>query len=95
MALRTGSGEAVQGLFPLIFVALFLSSMALPRNLIEKDWFRTVATWNPVSYLLEGIRSLVIVGWDAEALRRLRCAGGDRRPSWPRARPLRTRMART
>ena len=40
MALRTGSGEAVQGLFPLLFVLLFLSSMALPRNLIEIDWFR-------------------------------------------------------
>ncbi|HEX8853965.1 MAG TPA: ABC transporter permease, partial [Thermoleophilaceae bacterium] len=47
-ALRTGSGEAVQGMFPLFFVLLFLSSMALPRNLIEIDWFRTVATYNPV-----------------------------------------------
>ena len=43
-ALRTGSGEAVQGLFPLLFVALFLSSNALPRDLIEQDWFRTIAT---------------------------------------------------
>ena len=49
IALRTGSGEAVQGMFPLFFVLLFLSSMALPRNLIETDWFRTVATYNPVS----------------------------------------------
>jgi ABC-2 type transport system permease protein len=68
VALRTGSGEAVQGLFPLLFASLFLSSMALPRNLIEIDWFRTVATWNPVSYMLEGIRSLLIIGWDGEAL---------------------------
>jgi ABC-2 type transport system permease protein len=42
--------------------------MALPRELIQTDWFRTVATWNPVSYMLEAIRSLVIVGWDPEAL---------------------------
>ena len=42
--------------------------MSLPRDLIEIDWFQTVATWNPVSYMLEGIRSLVIEGWDAEAL---------------------------
>jgi ABC-2 type transport system permease protein len=68
VALRTGSGEAVQGVFPLFFAALFLSSMSLPRDLIETDWFRTVATWNPVSYMLEAIRSLVIDGWDAEAL---------------------------
>jgi ABC-2 type transport system permease protein len=67
-ALRTGSGEAVQGLFPLLFVLLFLSSNALPRDLIETDWFRAIATYNPVSYLLEAIRSLLITGWDAEAL---------------------------
>jgi ABC-2 type transport system permease protein len=68
MALRTGSSEAVQGLFPLMFVVFFLSSLNLPRNLIQTDWFRTVATYNPVSYLIEGIRSLVITGWDGEAL---------------------------
>jgi ABC-2 type transport system permease protein len=67
-ALRTGSGEAVQGLFPLFFVFLFLSSMNMPRNLIEIDWFRFVATANPVSYLIECVRSLIIVGWDGEAL---------------------------
>src|SRR3984957_18207759 len=55
-ALRTGSGEAVQGLFPVFFVLLFLSSMYLPRNL--------------VSYLLEGIRSVLITGWDGTALAR-------------------------
>jgi ABC-2 type transport system permease protein len=67
-ALRTGSGEAVQGLFPAFFVFLFLSSMAIPRNLMTVDWFRWVATANPVSYLIEGTRSLIVVGWDAQAL---------------------------
>ena len=67
-ALRTGSGEAVQSLFPVFFVFLFLSSMAMPRNLIEIDWFRAVATANPVSYLIECIRSLIITGWDGQAL---------------------------
>jgi ABC-2 type transport system permease protein len=77
VALRTGSGEAVQGVFPLFFAALFLSSMSLPRDLIQTDWFRTVATWNPVSYMLEAIRSLVITGWDTEALALgFACAGG-------------------
>ena len=67
-AFRLGNGEAVQGLFPVLFVFLFLSSMALPRPLIEHDWFRTIATYNPVSYLIEGIRSLFIDGFDGEAL---------------------------
>jgi len=67
-ALRTGSGEAVQGLFPVFFVFLFISSMNIPRNLMEITWFRDVATANPVSYLLECVRSLIITGWDGEAL---------------------------
>jgi ABC-2 type transport system permease protein len=66
--LRAGDGHTVQGLFPLFFVLFFLSSILIPRELIEHDWFRTVATYNPVSYLVEGLRSLVITGWDAEAL---------------------------
>ena len=68
VALRAGTGEAVQGFFPLFFVLLFLSSAFFPRDLIEQEWFRTIATYNPVSYMVEGIRSLVIAGWDGQAL---------------------------
>ena len=68
MALRTGSGEAVQSQFPVLFFLLFISSMNLPRNLIEVHWFRVAATLNPVSYMIEGMRSLVIEGWNGEAL---------------------------
>jgi ABC-2 type transport system permease protein len=50
------------------FVFLFISSMNTPRNLIKVDWFRYAATANPVSYLIEGVRSLIITGWNAEAL---------------------------
>ena len=67
-ALKTGSTEAVQGLFPVFFVFLFLSSMNMPRNLIETDWFRWVATVNPVSYLIEAVRSLVIQPWRWETI---------------------------
>jgi ABC-2 type transport system permease protein len=97
VALRAGNGEAVQGIFPLFFAALFLSSMSLPRNLIETDWFRTVADWNPVSYMLECIRSLMIEGWDAEALALgFACAGGIALIALvASASALRTRMVRT
>ena len=67
-ALRTGTGEAVQGLFPVLFVFLLLSSMALPLDLIETQWFHTIASVNPVTYLLEAFRSVLIEGWDAGAL---------------------------
>jgi ABC-2 type transport system permease protein len=97
MGARTGSAEAVQGVFPLMFAVFFLSSMSIPRNLIEIDWFRTVATWNPTSYLIEGLRSLVITGWDGTALWRGLAVGvGVLVLSfWAASHALATRMART
>ncbi len=61
--LRSGSSEAVQGSFPLIFVLLFFSSAFFPRDLMD-GWFKTVATWNPLSRLIEALRHQVIFGVD-------------------------------
>jgi ABC-2 type transport system permease protein len=68
VAIRTGGAEAVQGMFSLILALFFLSSMAMPRDLITEDWFKTIATVNPLSYPIEAARSLFVDGWDAEAL---------------------------
>jgi len=97
LALRTGSAEAVQGLFPLLFVMFFLSSISLPRNLIAQHWFRTIADWNPVSYMVEGLRSLVITGWDTTALwKGFLIAGAILVLAiFASSRALRTRMERT
>jgi ABC-2 type transport system permease protein len=97
LAARTGSSQAVQGMFPLIFVAFFLSSMSMPRDLIGVGWFRTVASWNPVSYMVEGMRSLVITGWDGTALwRGFLAAGAIAAVALAlAARGLATRMERT
>ena len=67
-ALRSGNGEAVQGLFPLLFVLLFLSTINLPLDLIPITWFRWVATGNPITYLVDAVRSLIITGWDGPAI---------------------------
>ena len=87
----------MQGLFPLFFVFIFLSSASLPRNLLRTGWFHSVANWNPISYLIEAFRSLFIYGWDGTALWRgfavaigltvvaLLCVAGA----------MRTRLART
>jgi ABC-2 type transport system permease protein len=61
LALRTGSAEAVQGTFPLFFVLLFFSSAFFPRETMT-GWFKTVADVNPISYLVEAMRDLVIEG---------------------------------
>ncbi|MDQ3991675.1 MAG: ABC transporter permease [Actinomycetota bacterium] len=65
--LRTGSSEAVQGAFPLLFVLMFFSSAFFPRNLME-GWFKIVATANPLSRLIEGLREQVIAGLDLPEL---------------------------
>lgn len=64
LALRTGSGEAVQGTFPLFFVLLFFSSAFFPRETMT-GWYKAVADANPISYVVEGMRSQVIDGGDA------------------------------
>ena len=61
--LRTGSAEAVQGSFPLLFALMFLSSAFFPRTLMT-GWFQSVADANPFSYLVEGLRHQVIAGFD-------------------------------
>jgi len=67
MALRTGSAEAVQGAFPLLFIVLFFSSAFFPRQTMSGIYAR-VADVNPVSYLVEGIRGLVIDGLTLRAV---------------------------
>jgi len=67
MALRTGSAEAVQGSFPLVFVLLFLSSAFFPRQTMDGA-YRTIADLNPISYLVEGFRALTIGDLDLTAV---------------------------
>ena len=76
MAIRTGSSEAVQGAFPLLFIALFLSSAFFPRETMNGAYKR-IADFNPVSHLVEGFRSLVIDGltWSGVARTLLISAG--------------------
>jgi ABC-2 type transport system permease protein len=66
IALRTGKASVVQGLFPLVFVILFLSSAFFPANLILEP-AGSVAEYNPLSFIVEGIREPVISTLSAEA----------------------------
>lgn len=59
IALRSGSASVVQGLFPLVFVILFLSSAFFPHELMLEP-AATVAEYNPVSFIVEGVRDPVI-----------------------------------
>src|SRR6478609_1815683 len=64
IALRTGSASVVQGLFPLVLVVLFLSSAFFPQELMIEP-AKTIAEYNPLSFIVEGIREPMISGIDA------------------------------
>ena len=67
VALKTGNPAAVQSMFLLFFPFLFLTTSYVPREQLS-GWLDTVATFNPVTYLLEGLRSLAIDGWTIDVL---------------------------
>jgi ABC-2 type transport system permease protein len=67
IALKTGNPAAVNSSFLLFFPFLFLTTSYVPREALS-GWLDTVATFNPVTYLLEGLRSLVMTGWDGAEL---------------------------
>lgn len=67
IALKTGNPAAVNSSFLLFFPFLFLTTSYVPRSQLS-GWLDTVAGLNPVTYLLEGLRSLVMEGWQADAL---------------------------
>jgi len=63
IALKTGNPAAVNASFLLFFPFQFLTTTFLPQQLLT-GWLATVARYNPVTYLLAGLRSLITVGWE-------------------------------
>jgi ABC-2 type transport system permease protein len=66
IALKTGSAEVVQSTFPVVFILLFLSSAFFPR-LAMRGLFKQVAGLNPITHLVEAMRTLIINGWSGSA----------------------------
>jgi ABC-2 type transport system permease protein len=67
IALKTGNPSAVGASFILFFPFAFLTTAYVPEEALS-GWLATVAQFNPVTYLLAGLRSLITVGWDAQAI---------------------------
>ena len=61
IALKTGNPAAVNSTFLLFFPFLFLTTAYVPRAGLT-GWLSHVAAFNPVTYLLGGLRSLVLGG---------------------------------
>ena len=67
IALRTGNPGAVAASYNLFFPFAFLTTAYVPADALS-GWLATVAKFNPVTYVLGGLRSLVMTGWDAGAV---------------------------
>lgn len=73
IALKTGNSAAVSASFLLFFPFSFLTTAYVPKEFLS-GWLKTVAEYNPVTYLLDGLRSLISVGWDGQTLLYMFCA---------------------
>jgi ABC-2 type transport system permease protein len=64
LALRARNASTVQGIFPLVFVVLFVSSAFFPEDLLQApaDW---IAPYNPLSFIADGMREPIISGVSA------------------------------
>ena len=67
VALKTGSPAAVNACYVVFFPLFFLTDAVVPKQLLT-GWFSTIATYNPVTYLLGALRSLITSGWEARPL---------------------------
>lgn len=67
IALRTGNPGAVNSSFLLFFPFAFLTTTFLPQEALT-GWLAAVADYNPVTYLLAGLRSLISSGWSPSDL---------------------------
>ena len=67
MALKTGNAQSTQTVQFLFLPLLFLTTLFAPKEALS-GWLATAATFNPLTYLLSGMRSLSMSGWDASDL---------------------------
>jgi ABC-2 type transport system permease protein len=62
IALKTGSPAAIGAAYGLFFPLFFLSDTVVPKHELA-GWYQAIATYNPITYLVEALRSLILVGW--------------------------------
>lgn len=67
IALKTGNPAAVNSSFLLFFPFSFLTTSFLPKEALS-GWLATASTYNPVTYLLDGLRAVISTGWDWSAI---------------------------
>ena len=76
VALKTGSPAVVNTSWLVLFPFMFLTTAMLPKEALT-GWMATVATYNPFTYALSGLRSLIAENWNmAEIMKGVLAVGG-------------------
>ncbi|MCB8952833.1 MAG: ABC transporter permease [Ardenticatenales bacterium] len=66
-ALGSGSAAATQGASFIFFPLTFLTASFVPLDLLS-GWLNTAARFNPITYVLEAMRTVLNTGWDGNAI---------------------------
>jgi ABC-2 type transport system permease protein len=64
IALKTGNAQATQSMWFLFMPLMFMTTLFAPKEALA-GWLDAAATINPMTYILNGMRSLSLEGWDA------------------------------
>ena len=67
VALKTGNSQTTQSIWFMFMPLMFLTTLFAPKEALS-GWLETAATFNPMTYLLAGMRALSMSGWDASDL---------------------------
>ena len=67
IALKTANAAAVSSSFMVFLPLMFLTPMFIPLEAMS-GWMATVAQYNPVTYLLGSLRSIITVGWELDEI---------------------------
>ena len=67
VAMRTGNAQAAQASFLIFFPLLFMAPAFAPMEVFQ-DWLQFIASINPVTYIMEGMRTLVLEDYEGQSL---------------------------
>jgi ABC-2 type transport system permease protein len=63
VALTTKSDQAVQSIFPVFFILIFLTTAFLPKEAIGSETLKTIIDFNPAEYVVSPMQELMFGGW--------------------------------
>ena len=64
VALKTKDPQAVQSIFPVFFILIFLTTSFMPKESIGSDIVKTIISGNPAEYIIKALHSLMFTGFE-------------------------------